>query len=588
MRAIRLVSLVFFAVMLATAAVSQTVSPAPTATATPAPTAVEKAQWLERANLITAAIQEDASNLPPNLQFVLPGRLGEAWRSVDPKRAQAWLEESVARVTTGSLTETKEEHRARMDAAVAFIRDWSGSNPDLADRLLDSLIAQLPPSSSANMAARQDRQRIGNSISMALAQPGGPDRIFSLGERAIKAGSGMPLPSAYLSLSSQAPGRASQLADEWVRAARENGFDVGLLLGLTNLLRASAANVGHLQKIPEALQAQILQTLFDGLMRVPQTAEDQKNICQLAWMVSPLIGSYEAAQQGPLRVAVDACVKSDPLVANSVRSSETFHQGGTSEELLKQADDTADVHARVGLKMVAADNAANAGDFPRALDIVDGFSKDERADTDWPNLWHSVGFRAIRALYDKHDLQGIQQVIARAPDQVRAMLTLQAAGYGLAKKDTAYGLMMAAQAAHDLDKSPVTTDYRPYETLMAVYGRNIPDQALLALRMAVNGINNFKPEPDEAKVRIRPLGANLTPESIPSGLLDADPPAVEAAIAGLKSPQARTSFRLGLLKGCLARYQGPAQPPAPKKESKPPSPPTLKTDATPAADDKKK
>jgi hypothetical protein len=58
MRALRL-ALLAFAATLTTAALSQTANPAPTPT--------EKAQWLARANLITASIQEDANNLPPDL-----------------------------------------------------------------------------------------------------------------------------------------------------------------------------------------------------------------------------------------------------------------------------------------------------------------------------------------------------------------------------------------------------------------------------------------------------------------------------------------------------------------------------------------
>jgi hypothetical protein len=119
MPSIRRVLLVIVAGMLTSLAGAQTSAPAPAATAAPAPTAVEKAQWLERANLITAAIQEDAANLPPNLQFVLPGRLGEAWRTVDPKRAQAWLDQAVTALTPPEL-ESTDDHKAKLRTAYAL------------------------------------------------------------------------------------------------------------------------------------------------------------------------------------------------------------------------------------------------------------------------------------------------------------------------------------------------------------------------------------------------------------------------------------------------------------------------------------
>jgi len=578
MRALRLASLAF-AVTLATAAVSQTASPAPT----PA----EKAQWLERANLITAAIQEDANNLPPDLQFVLPGRLGELWRSVDPKRAQAWMDQALAKISTLPETESAEQRKARLEAASAWLPGLNQSDAASADRVLDSLIVDVQRNNAGNPGGWQysnDAAMLGMSVEQAIGDSAqqDPQRAFQLAQRIIQLREGNNVLGVYMNLRSADPQLADRFALDALEAARNNNYDVVFFFALAQLA-APLANVPEIMHAPEAVRSQILEALAAGMLRPVQNAADKASICDLAMPVTIAMKKFPPEQQGPLRAAVDNCTATNPQTRRMVGDMEARTRDSASADLLAQAADTNDARSRASLKQEAARRAEREKDFLRALDIWESFTTEERdAFPLWQSMWrHAVG-QALTTSYRAHDLTGVQQLIARAPDNMRPALILQAANLGFSSKDAGYGITMLTQAHRELEKNPVTDDYRVYLNLLMLYTAHVSEEAPAALRLAVKGINDFK-IPENAKVKPFEPGSRLGPITVPAGLLDSDPQMVSAAVSELKSPQARVAMRLGLLQACLQRYQGSAQPPAPKTDSKTPAAPTLKTDAKPAA-----
>jgi hypothetical protein len=517
----------------------------------------------------------------------LPGRLGELWRSVDPKRAQAWLDQALAKISTPPETESAEQRKARLEAATAWLPGLDQSDPASADRVLDSLIADVQRSNAANPGGwqySQDAALLGMSVEQAIGESAqqDPQRAFQLAQRIIQLREGNSVLPAYMTLRSADPQLADRFALDALEAARNNNYDRDFFYALAQLA-APRTQLPEKMRAPEALGAQILQTLAAGMLRPAQNAAERKSICDLAMPVTIAMKKFPPEQQGPLRAAVDNCKAANPQTKRTVGDMEARTRDSAPAELLAQAADTNDARSRASLKQEAARRAEREKDFLRALDIWESFTPEERdMFPQWQSMWRYVAGQAMTASYRAHDLAGVQQLIARAPDNLRPGLILQAANLGFSSKDAAYGVTMLTQAQRELEKNPVTDDYRLYLNLLTLYTAHVSEEAPAALRLAVKGINDFK-IPENEKIKPFEPGWRLEPITVPAGLLDSDPQMVAAAVSELKSPQARVAMRLGLLQACLQRYQGPAKPPAPKSDSKTPAPPTLKTGAKPAA-----
>lgn len=586
MRALRISGLVLM-IAVAAAAVAQSSTPAPP---------IDKAQWLERANLITAAIQEDASNLPPDIQFILPGRLGEMWDKIDAKRAQAWMDQAIAKISNPPPTESAEQRKARLEAATAWWPGLNKTDPAAADRVLDSMISEVQRNNSADPEGwwnSNEASFLGSAVDSAVLTVAreDPQRAFQLAEKLLQLRAAFSVTAAYLDLKAFDAQLADRFGLEAVQAARDNNYDRDSFYALAQLV-APLVNRPENLRASEAVSAQILQTLAAGMLRPVQNAADQKSICDLAMPVTTAMKKFPPEQQGLLRAAVDKCKGLNPQINRNVTYLEARTRDAAPGELLNQAAETSDARSRASLKEEAARQAEREKDYLRAFEIMESFTAEERdAWVMWSRTLQLEAQQAIAAFYRAHDLQGVQQLIARVPDNQRARMMLHAADLGFRSKDPAYGITMLTQARRELEKNPVTDDYYLYLSLLYSYAHEVPEESTSVLRLAVKGLNDFK-VPEKAKIKPLEPGWRLNPIMMPPTLLDSDPQMVSAAIAEVKSPQARIAMRLGLLQACLQRYQGPAKPPARKADSKPPAPPAPKEDAKPpskpAAEEEKK
>lgn len=555
---------------------------AQTTAAKSAPPPVEKAQWLERANLITAAIQEDAQQLPPDLQIILPGRLAGIWRDVDPKRAQAWLNEADSKLAPPTEQESASDRKARLQAVSALLPDLNRSDPQRADRMLDSVISDVMQKNAGNPRGpgySPEANWLGLSLERAVMDTAekDPQRAFALAQRIVQLRDGNGILSAYFNLQSADPQRADQFATEALQAARTN-YDPFMFFALAQM----AAPMHPDMDVPESLKSQILQALASGMLRVPQGPAEKASICRLASPVTMAMKKFPPAQQPQLQAAVDNCKAADAEARRNVKQMESFADDRPARELLSQAADAGDAQSRADLKMRAAEQAQHAGEYLRALDILTSLAPEEReARPAWESRWDMIAGQAIRDRYKAHDLQAIQNIIGQAPDTQRASLMMSASALAYIAKDDGYGLAMLTQARRELEKNPVSDNYNPYLRLLISYSAHVPEEAASVLRLTVEGINNFK-VPEGAKIRPAEPGWRLQEISLPAALLDSDPQMVSAAISELKSPQARVAMRLGLLHACLGRYTAtnkpPSQPAAPAKPKPKPDPkPASKT-----------
>jgi hypothetical protein len=314
------------------------------------------------------------------------------------------------------------------------------------------------------------------------------------------------------------------------------------------------------------LSKQALDLLATGMLRVPQNPSEKASICELAMPVTMAMRKFPPAQQAQLQAAVDNCKATDAPTRRNVAAAESYADNRPASELLAQAADTSDARSRAHLKLTAAQEAESAGEYQRALDILAGLTPEERdAQPIWSSRWRMIAMKATRNSYKAHDLQTIQNVLAEAPGDLRASLMVDISFLAYAAKDEGYGLTMLTQARRELEKNPVTDNYMPYLSLLNAYAARLPEEGAQVLRLAVDGINNFK-VPEGAKMRPVDFGWQLRPVHLPAALLDSDPQMVSAAVSELKTPQARIAMRLGLLQACLQRYQAPPRRTPPKAE----------------------
>lgn len=563
--------------LLLIAAIASTAQTLPTAS----PAAKNaKTQWLERAKLLTAAIQEDAQNLSPAMQTVLPGRLGELWRTADPARAKAWLKETVTKLATIPDQESADDRKARLQASYALLSGLNKSDPDAADKLLDSLILQVQPAIARNplgIGRTPEASNLGYQIETAIRESAGEHRLeraTALAQRIIDLKDGNGVVSTYFALRDLDPERANQFVADALRAAAQN-YDWFLLFGLAQV--AVPPHDAPDEAPPEQLSNNILEVLAAGMLRVPQSAEDKLRICELAPAVAGALSKYSPEQQVQLRAAVDNCKSASSNVARNIRHLEAAAQTGNTAELITRATTADDALSRAQLKLRAAQEAGGANGYRQALNIIESLTAEEReAAPQWSQNWAMTAIKAVHSRFEAHDLQGVQQILARAPDDQRASMMLTASSTAYQAKDATYGLVMLTEARRELEKNPVTTIYQPYMELLSAYGAHVPDEASSVLRLVVTGINNFK-VPEKAKIRPVEFGWQLRPILLPDALLDSDSQMTAAAISELNSPQARVAMRLGLLEKCLQRYERPEKRTAPKTDLKTPATPSFKT-----------
>ena len=535
-----------------------------------------RAPWMQRALGYTSAIRGDQFHLPYREELILPGRLAAIWWKSDPKRARFWLADAVSRIEFSPNQESDDDRKARLGAARVLLTIAAPLDRGLSDRVLKLLTDESEK--QKDRLSSLDRMKLLGDVTTATREIAeeDPGRALEFARQLIKMRAGNHIEIAYINLHDASPATGDQFLREAIAAARAD-YDPAMLEGISH---AALDDIEPQEvPVPEELRSAILTVVAEAMLRPPQSEEDQKNICRASLTAARLISKFPPAVAGQVRAAIESCTgKVPPMIRKTVDSELTGKYTGTSDELMRAADDETDVNTRSMMKVQAAFKLQQS-DPIRAVDIFDSLTPEERRRISG-SMRSILASQALSAAYKAHDTVAMQRILDHTPEEDRPQMLLNAASMVFQAKDESLGLAFLGQARAALEKWDQQDNWRPFMMLLNLYAEHMPSETTHVLAEAMAGIGRVKPrEPKKIGIVYPPMGDELRIVDLNPAVLDTDPEYVAASIQQVDDRASRTVLRLGLLRACLRRFEGPPPPP----KSKPaPTPAPARAAGSPA------
>jgi hypothetical protein len=545
-----------------------------------APKAEERLRdpWLERANYITAQLQEDSGRMKNFRDALLMGRIGQAWWPVDQKKALFYLNKAASAVDIAGQNESSENAAARFDvlqvllAATATLEPSTPAKKEVHDRLFKVLLSAAIhfAESPGDKSNRKQLNSIRNALSRIAAESASERRL----DDAIPATSALiRLPGAFLmgplgNIYRQDPRRGEELFMQGITQAQSSG-EPNLVATLVDI----AFPDGKPPTPPTAqMQDAAAQLYADVAMQALSRPERKQQICFLTSRASQVVPHLPPALAGQVSTAFSSCADMRDrtlAMANQVESL----QLETVDDYLRAAADEPDLEKRAALKRQAYVKTFNAQDGVRALEILRSLTPEEKEKDKGLYDWWNPATMALSQMHKTHNFRGIDRVIDEAPDDIRGALLVKYAQLLGSEKDNARLLTVLRRARKELDEHKANMD-RWYPLLLVEYNKVDQSQTLGVLRMVVTGLNRFSGDTmEEALKKKGSYNVRLVDslEPMPGtglALIDFDEGTVDAAIKELDSPDYRTVFRLSLLIASLRQEAAEHPPIAPSSEAK--------------------
>jgi hypothetical protein len=522
------------------------------------PTTEVSDPWLNRARSLTDELVKDSEALGRYDRALLWARLGRAWQRDDAEQARAWAERAIQSVESGADEEDANERSQRLSAARSLLVILGAEDKALSARL-DKLIndateAAATPGGDENAQAKAE--------AALAALDGDPQRALQFGLASLRAGGSYKLASLLWRLRKRDVNLSDTLFMEIIAAARARGYEQNLLAILPVVTFEGPAP-------SDKLRATFLGVLAEGLLRAPNSAQEQSAICRLAPLAAPLLPEFQRLipqQAGAVRAQLVVCQPSlDPQARREVGNSLEDETPNTVDDLLEAAGKTPDPGQRLTYRERAAYLAFNEQKYERAIAILDGLSVEEHELMDktqgglWDNWRSAFAASAAVARLRRGDRPAMYQIIAAAPPHLRASVQISVAAE-LVKKDAPAATQLLDEARAALAKTGSPQDFDPYLAIVRLYATlNSPD-ALPTLHDAIKAMNRTEqPQRDggadaaDAEARI-PLLSNdllLARYSLPVSLMTLDDVGVRQAVASVAAPARRAAVRLSLLGASL-------------------------------------
>lgn len=506
--------------------------------------------WLERAKELTNQILTDRANLPKFEYELLPARLGQEWWTFDQLRARYWIELSFPYAERVPQNEKAEDRVQRVLYAGALLRAVMQTAPEFRKRA-EGFVYDITNSDVSRGGARNrgnlELQQAGLEL---LHNANDPVAAADVAEQLIKLHYGFAIQSLLPNIGEKDSAQGERLLQAAIAEAQRTG-DADLLFNLTELAFPSFA--GSNFALTEDQKAEIAAVVTQAFVAPAATQDDLAVRCKLS-LQAARVQSAAAAQATLIAERLQECkALTSPHTQADIEASQKPQS--TVDDALESAETEPDLRARVNLKIQAKELARQAHDYVRALEILRGFSPEERDAYDWANDYRNLAVQVVQPLLKSRDLQAVQRLVDDAPNEVKADLLTIAANALDRAGQKAYAASMLSQARTELVQHPVANP-NSYSSVFAAVLRLSPQDANIALRQYVEGLNNIpKPEKKPGHIMYNEPGEALTPMYFLGPLIDLDPNMVRADADELQSPRARESFRLTLLHAALAKYE---------------------------------
>ncbi len=530
------------------------------------PEEIEKAivLWRDRADRFTNASLEDEWALGA-MQEVLHARLAEAWWKVDPPRAQAWLKDAVVNVTREQKNEPEDMRKQRIKVIEIIFRVCERLKMDrYSEQLLDYLMAEAIKQ-GPYPGTQHYSSEVANAIREAATQAGqnDPSHAAELGNQLVKLHSGDTVLQTLYMIRYKDEQAANRLyLNALTTAATSSDYPMAFSL----MQYPFPFHPVQGPDVSASVKAFTIDTLGGMLSQPLNSLDQQKSFCQGAPLLAEhMLPHLPPAQQGVVQASVQTCKADTP---EDEDKHDDLADCDTADSCLKLAETVPAAERRAQLKSYAATRASDEKNPMRSLEILDSLTDEERDWVpDWTNDYWLYGTEAMEQLYKMHDSQGIQHLIDRAPDQLRAQMIINLVEQPEVRDDKPYATAMATEARRVLEKFP-TDNPSTYLETMNFYSDLLPQEAPQAFGFVTAALNqityiDFEKENDKNKKagKERPLfgypkpGDLLAPVNVKGELVEQDEPYITAAIKTLSDPETRIAFRLTFLRYSLKRYE---------------------------------
>lgn len=515
--------------------------------------------WLERARSLTDELVKDSDELGQYDRALLWARLGRAWQRDDAERARVWVERAIEVVESAPNKEGATEYAQRLNAARNLLVILGAQDKALSARLNKVINvtaeAAVPGGGGENAKAKAE-------AGLAVIESD-PRRAMQFGLASLRAGGSYKLASLLWRLRKRDVSLSDTLFMEIITAARARNYDWDLLATLPAVAFEGPSP-------SDTLRGTFLGVLAEGLLRASVSAHEQSAICQLASIAAPLLPEFQRLvpqQSGMVRAQVAVCQSHlDANRRGEVGDSLREQPLNTVEDLLEAAGKASDVGRRVTYRNRAAYMAFGEQKYEHAITILDGFSSEERELANktvrggWDSWRASFASLAAIAHLKRGDQPMMHRVIAATPQHLRALVQIPVA-VELAKVDAATATQLLDEARAALGKTDSSRNFDPYLSLVLMYAKLRPADAIPTLRAAVKAMNEggqsrqTAGDADDAEAQI-PLLSNdilLARYALPASLLASDEIGVRHALGSVASPTRRVAMRLKLLGASLAQ-----------------------------------
>lgn len=514
--------------------------------------------WHDRAERFTSAALEDEWHIFV-FRPVLRARLAQAWWKVDLQRARPWLASAVDEVTMTFTNETNEVHQQRLRAAESVLRICEYLKEEqFAQKIIDALLTN-PRQSNSKAHHSPITSSLAQSLSLAASEIGrdDPTRALKIGNALIALHSGSGINQVALSVKYKDAQGANKLYIDGLTEAMNTG-DFQMAGELMQYAFPFFQNPGP--AAPDAVKATTIE-LIGTLLTKPFTSDDDKQaFCTRApWVAEHMVGYLPPAQQGIVQANLKSCPDREDHGDNADACT-------TVDACLELAENAKTPEQSARRKEIATIRAAQVKDWVRALDILDSLTPEEQEWIPaWMNDYENYSREAMVQLYKLHDSQGMQRVIDKSPDKLRAQVMLGLVDNRDVQKAKPYAIAMLTESRRILEKFPAENPMT-YIEMAEMYCELLPSDGPQAFAFAVNGLNHIEYRDIDKELRENKLnskgafvyakpGESIEPIPVNGHLIDEDEPYISAAIKSLVEPETRIGFRLALLRYSLRHYQ---------------------------------
>lgn len=539
--------------------------------------------WLLQSQITTDRVIKDAVALVPVDRALLWARLGSAWWKEDPGRAHQWLKTAVETVESSTNQESPADLRRRLARARSLLTLVAPLDHKLAARLTVLLTADSESTTEAERGINADAL-----IEAAIAVVDNDSkRAAEMGAASLRIGR----PTRLAALLWKLRKRDATLADALFRQAlaiARASQDANLLSSLKLALFSELDNPADSSKSNplDPLRAELLQVFAEYLQKDLNSSNDQTASCSSSWpmiaMIGPLLPQFYRLlplQAVGVRQLIIGCRPSlSPLARQQTDCADNNLSPQTVDDLLKAADDAADLKVKTVYQFRAAQLLVRQEAFDRAVSILESMDSDARKfmGGSWEAYrWEWAAFAAF-AHFKRQDLTRMQQVINAVPSNLRHATQIQLANDLSDKKYSSNYGSLAIELIEDARKGFRRANISDadkangYLFLVRLYVKFSPQEVIAVLKEAVAALNRVEQtKPTEGEHlndnTTNPLSETWWSEYFSAPRLREDDYAVAEIVSSIESPTKRIQARLGLLNVALDRYRKASKTPITQK-----------------------